>query len=171
MKSKTYKATLCAILTCLAIIAFTIENLFPPIFLAGARIGVSNIFILLSTILLGIPYGYFALILKILIGSLFSGNLMSIMYSLSAGLISLSVEIIIIFFVKKTSLVSASIVGAVINSAIQNVVFCLVTNTINYLVYLPYLSLISVVSGLIIGFTVYLLVKYIPNKYFIQKDY
>ena len=171
MKSKTYKITLCAILTSLSIIAFTIENLFPPVFLAGARIGVSNIFILLSTILLGIPYGYASLVLKILIGSLFSGNLMSVMYSLPAGLISLSVEIIVIFFIKKTSVVSASIVGAVLNSTVQNLIFCLVTNTLNYLVYLPYLALISVLSGLIIGFTVYLLVKYIPNKYFIQKEY
>ena len=171
MKSKTYKITLCAILTSLSIIAFTIENLFPPVFLAGARIGVSNIFILLSTILLGIPYGYASLVLKILIGSLFSGNLMSVMYSLPAGLISLSVEIMVIFFIKKTSVVSASIVGAVLNSTVQNLIFCLVASTLNYLVYLPYLALISVLSGLIIGFTVYLLVKYIPNKYFIQKEY
>ena len=93
------------------------------------------------------------------------------MDTLPAGLISLSVEIIVIFFIKRTSVVSASIVGAVLNSTVQNLVFCLVTNTLNYLVYLPYLALISVVSGLIVGFTVYLLVKYIPKKYFIQKEY
>ena len=167
MKSKTYKITLCAILTSLAIIAFTIENLFPPVFLAGARIGVSNIFILLSTIFLGISYGYCSLIVKILLGSMFSGNIMGIMYSLPAGLISLSVEIIVIFLIKKTSLVSASILGATLNSTVQNLVFCLVTDTVNYLVYLPYLALISVISGLIVGFSVYLLVKYIPNKYFV----
>ncbi|MBE5737418.1 MAG: Gx transporter family protein [Clostridiales bacterium] len=171
MKSRTYKITLSAILTSLSIIAFTIENLFPPVFLAGARIGVSNIFILLSTILLGISYGYSSLILKILVGSLFSGNIMGIMYSLPAGLISLSVEIVVIFFIKKTSVISASIIGAVLNSTVQNLVFCLVTDTTNYLIYLPYLALISVISGLIVGFTVYLLVKYIPNKYFMQKEY
>ena len=170
MKSKTYKTTLCAILTSLSVIAFTIENLFPPTFLAGARIGVSNIFILLSAIILGFSYGYFSLVVKILIGSLFSGNIMNIMYSLPAGLISLSVELVIIFYIKNTSIISASIVGAVINSTIQNVVFCLVTDTVSYLVYLPYLSLIGVISGLVVGFIVYLLVKYIPDKYFIQKD-
>lgn len=164
---KTKKITLCAILTTLSVIAFTLENLFPPMLLAGARLGISNIFILLSTIMLGVWYGYSTLIIKIVLGSLFSSNISSIMYSLPAGLISLAIEIFIIYSIKNTSIISASVAGAVINSAIQNVVFCLVTDTTNYLVYLPYLSLISVISGLIIGFTVYLLIKYIPDKYFI----
>lgn len=170
MKQSTFKLTLCAILTSLSIIAFTLESLFPPLFLAGARLGISNVFILLSTIVLGVSYGYATLIIKIIIGSLFSGNVSSIMYSLPAGIIALTLEILIIYFVKNTSIICASIFGSVINSCVQNVVFCLVTDTISYLAYLPYLASISIVSGLIVGFIVYLILKRFPTKYFIRQQ-
>lgn len=170
MKQSTFKLTLCAILTSLSIIAFTLENLFPPLFLAGARLGISNVFILLSSIVLGVGYGYTTLIIKIIVGSLFSGNISATMYSLPAGLVALTLEILIIYFVKNTSIICASIFGSVINSCVQNVVFCLVTNTTSYLVYLPYLALISVVTGLIVGFIVYLIVKRFPEKYFIKQQ-
>ena len=170
MKNNTFKLTLCALLTSLSIIAFTLENLFPPLFLAGARLGISNVFILLSTIVLGVGYGYATLIIKIIVGSLFSGNVSAIMYSLPAGLIALTLEIVIIYFVKSTSIVCTSIFGSVINSCVQNVVFCLVTDTTSYLVYLPYLALISVVTGLIVGFIVYLTLKRFPQKYFIKQQ-
>ena len=170
MKNNTFKLTLCALLTSLSIIAFTLENLFPPLFLAGARLGISNVFILLSPIFLGVGYGYATLIIKIIVGSLFSGNVSAIMYSLPAGLIALTLEIVIIYFVKSTSIVCTSIFGSVINSCVQNVVFCLVTDTTSYLVYLPYLALISVVTGLIVGFIVYLTLKRFPQKYFIKQQ-
>ena len=170
MKNNTFKLTLCALLTSLSIIAFTLENLFPPLFLAGARLGISNVFILLSTIVLGVGYGYATLIIKIIVGSLFSGNVSAIMYSLPAGLIALTLEIVIIYFVKSTSIVCTSIFGSVINSCVQNVVFCLVADTTSYLIYLPYLALISVVTGLIVGFIVYLTLKRFPQKYFIKQQ-
>jgi heptaprenyl diphosphate synthase len=159
MNVKLKKLTLCALLTAFAILSFTLENLFPPLVLPGARMGISNIFILLSAIYLGAPYGFATLIIKVTLGSLFAGNISAIMYSLPAGIISLSLELLLLTFIKKVSLVSVSIAGSVINVTIQNTVFCLVTGVTEYLGYLPYLALISVISGLIIGFTVYIVIK------------
>ena len=159
MNIKLKKLTLCALLTAFAVLSFTLENLFPPLVLPGARMGISNIFILLSAIYLGAPYGFATLIIKITLGSLFAGNISAIMYSLPAGIISLSLELLLLTFIKKVSLVSVSVAGSVINVTIQNTVFCLVTGVTEYLGYLPYLALISVISGLIIGFTVYIVIK------------
>ena len=169
MNVKLKKITLCAILTAFAVLSFTIENLFPPLILPGARMGISNVFILLSAIYLGAPYGFATLIIKVTLGSLFSGNVSSIMYSLPAGLVSLSVELLILTFVKKVSLISTSVAGSVVNVTIQNTVFCLVTGVTEYLGYLPYLALISVVSGIIIGFAVYITVKKV-NVPFIREN-
>ena len=169
MNVKLKKITLCAILTAFAVLSFTIENLFPPLLLPGARMGISNVFILLSAIYLGAPYGFATLIIKVTLGSLFSGNVSSIMYSLPAGLVSLSVELLILTFVKKVSLISTSVAGSVVNVTIQNTVFCLVTGVTEYLGYLPYLALISVVSGIIIGFAVYITVKKV-NVPFIREN-
>ena len=108
-----------------------------------------------------------------MLGSLFSGNLSSIMYSLPAGIISLSVEIILIYLVKRVSVLSVSIAGAVINSTIQNLIFCLITGVNEFLFYLPYLALISVVSGLIVGLCVYLIIKktQTPLKKYLDINY
>lgn len=161
-KKILFKITLCACFSALATITFAIESLFPPFFLPGARMGLSNVFILLSAIILGGKYAFITLIVKISLGSLFSGNLSQIIYSLPAGLVSLCAELSVLFFVKKTSVISASISGAVINVAVQNVIFCLVTNTIAFISYLPYLTLIGVLAGLIVGLAVYFIIKFIP---------
>ena len=158
------KITLTSILSCCALIAFVIENILPPIFIPGARIGLSNIFILVCLITLGIKYGFCALLIKIVLGSIFSGNISAMLYSLPSGLISFSIESFLIFYTKKFSLISISIVGAIINSLIQNIVFCIEINSFDYLAYLPYLTLIALFSGLLVGFITYLIIKRIPDK-------
>ena len=170
MNFKLFKVTLCAILSALGTIAFTIEGLFPPLFLPGARLGVSNIFILLAAIILGGKYAFITLMVKTVLGSLFAGNLSMILYSLPAGAIALMVELIIIYIIRKTSVVAVSVGGAVINTTVQNVIFCLITGASEYLAYLPYLALISVVSGLFVGFAVYLILRYLPRKYFVEEE-
>lgn len=153
------KIALCGIFTAFAVIAFTLENLFPPLILPGVRLGVSNVFILLSALTLGSVYGYATLIIKILLGSIFSGNVSSALYSLPAGIISLSLELALLMWTKKVSILATSVAGATLNVTVQNIVFCFVTGSMEYLAYLPYLSLLGAVSGVAVGFTVYLLIK------------
>ena len=142
-----------------------LENLFPPIILPGARLGISNAFILLSAILLGWKYGIATLIIKTVIGSIFAGNLSAIIYSLPAGLIALTLELILLHFMS-VSVVATSVLGAVINTTVQNLTFCLVTNAVEYLIYLPYLGLIGAVGGVAVGLIVYLVVKKLPKNKF-----
>ena len=164
MKSNLKKLTLTGVLTALAILSFVLESLFPPLFLPGARLGISNLFILLCLILCGIKYGVISLVVKVLLSSLFSGNLSSILYSLPAGLISLILQAVLLYVVK-SSFIATSVSGAVINTVAQNAVFCLVTQTSEYLYYSPYLALIAIISGLIVGFAVYLTIKILPEKF------
>lgn len=159
---RSLKLALSGILTCLAIISFVIESLFPPIFLAGARIGVSNIFILICLILLGEGYAFTTLILKTVLGSLFAGNVSMLIYSLPSGALALSTEILLLRFVK-SSIVSASISGAVVNSITQTLTFCLITNTFEVLYYLLYSVLISLLSGLTVGLATFFITKRLYN--------
>lgn len=158
------KIAFCGILSTLALISFLIENLFPPLFFPGARMGVSNLFILIALIYLSPKYAYATVIIKTVIGSIFSGNPSAVLYSLPAGLISLTAEWLLLYYCKQVSIVAISVLGAVINICTQNIVFMLLTHTPEYLIYLPYLSLISIFSGLIVGLTTYLIIKKIPNK-------
>lgn len=163
MKNNALKLSLAGILSALAIISFLIESLFPPLIIPGARLGISNIFIILSLLLLGRTYAIAVLIVKITLGSLLSGNVSSMLYSLPAGLISICAEILLLSFAKRFSLIAISVVGAVINTTVQNTVFCLITGATEYFIYLPYLALTGIIAGLAVGFAVYLIIKLLPK--------
>lgn len=158
------KITASAILTAFALISFLLESLLPPIFIPGARIGVSNVFILITAILLGAPYAYFAIIVKTVLGSIFAGNLSAVLYSLPSGIIALTVELLALNLANRVSITAISVVGAVINNVIQNVVFCLITGVWEYMTYLPYLVLLGTISGLMIGLIVYFVIKILPES-------
>lgn len=167
MKNKrVFNISLAGLFACLATITFTLESLFPPIIIPGARMGLSNVFILLSALTLGYGYGFAVLIIKTVLGSLFSGNVSALMYSLPCGLISLAIQLLLLYKLKTVSLLAISVLGAVINIVLQNLVFCLITQTLEYLAYSPYLAVIGVISGFIVGLCVYAIIKKLPESLF-----
>ena len=171
MKINSKKVALTALFSALSLITFVIESLLPPLFIPGARLCLSNVFILLTVIVLGWQYAFFCLIIKTVLGSLFAANVSTIMYSIPAGVISLTVQILLLYFTKKISVVAISVCGSVVNTFVQNVVFCLITGTTAYLAYAPYLVLIGSLSGVIVGFTIFLIVKKLPqNVLFKQRE-
>ena len=146
MNYSVKKIVFTAVLASLALIAFMIESLFPPILVPGAKLGLSNFFILTALIFLGVKEAIAVFIIKIILGSVFSGNISALLYSFPSGTVSLLVEILL-FTKIKTSVLSASALGAVINNAVQLSVYVLITNTIELYVYLPYLLLIGLLAG------------------------
>lgn len=165
-KKVTYKFALAGVLCALALISFLLENLFPPLFIPGARMGISNLFILLTAILCGVWYGAGALLVKSLLGSVFTGNFSAIMYSLPAGIVGYVAEVCVIYLLRKTSVLSASVLAAVLNSAVQNIVFCAVAGDFSYLIYLPYVTVIGAASGAFVGVLATIVLRRLPIKFF-----
>lgn len=151
-------------LSALALIAFIIESLFPPLFVPGAKMGLGNIFTMLALILYGGFGGTVTVLVKCLLGSVFSGNFSGLLYSLPAGLAALAFEYVTIkFLFPRISVIAVSVGAAVIHNAVQNLIFCLVTSA-EAVIYLPYLALIGAVSGLIVGLAVFSVTKLLPEK-------
>lgn len=165
-KKVTYKFALAGVLCALSLISFLLENLFPPIFIPGARMGISNLFILLAAILCGVWYGAGALIIKCVLGSVFSGNFSALMYSLPAGIVGYVAEVCAIYLTRKTSVLSASVLAATLNSAVQNIMFCAVTGSAAYIVYLPYLTIIGAASGALVGVAATIILRRLPVRFF-----
>jgi heptaprenyl diphosphate synthase len=161
---KLKKIALTAMLSAFSLIAFMLEHLLPPLILPGAKIGFANVFVLLALIILGEKSAFSVVIIKSVLGSIFSGNVSAILYSLPSGIIALIFETILLYRAEKFSVISVSVLGAVITSIIQNVIFCLMTNAIEYLTYLPYLALTGVIAGAIVGLTVFAVVKFFPQN-------
>ena len=170
-KSKYFSArrvATLAVLTAMGLIMFMVESLFPPLFLPGAKMGLSNIFSLLTVIVLGPTEAIILVVVRTTLGSIFTGNVSTLMYSLTAGLVSVLVSIILVEFVyPRVSIVAISVVAAVMHNLTQNVVFCLVSNTPEMFSYMPWLGLIGVVAGIIVGFAVWFILRAVPTKVFV----
>lgn len=166
---KTNRITSLSVVTALALIAFMIESLFPPLFLPGAKMGISNIFTLLALLLFGFGDAFVVLVVRTVLGSIFMGNISSLMYSFSAGFASLVASAILIKWVfPKISIISISVASAVLHNIVQNLVFCLVSKTPQMISYMPYLALIGILAGTIVGVAVKLIISYVPLRFFAE---
>lgn len=169
MKEKrftTKRLTVLAVVTALGLITFLIECLFPPLFIPGAKMGLSNIFSLAALIILGPAEALIVVAARTLLGCFFTG-FSALMYSLPAGVIAVSLEAVLLYTLHpKISLIAVSVIGAVTHNIVQNIIFALVTQSAAVLSYSPYLALIGAVSGLIVGLTVYFIVKKVPKSQF-----
>lgn len=161
------RITTLAVLTAMSLIMFMVESLFPPLFIPGAKMGISNIFSLLALVMLSPIDALICVLIRTTLGSMFIGNMSTLMYSLTAGVASILLSSFLIEFVyPKISIISISVVSAVLHNLVQNLVFCLVTDTPEMLVMMVWLALLGVIAGFIVGVVVYLIVKFVPTKTF-----
>ncbi len=173
-QSKTFSfsakrvATL-GILISLSLISFTLENLLPPLFLPGAKIGLSNIFTLLTLFMFGYVDAILLVIIRTTLGALMVVGRSTLIYSRTAGRASLVVAILLVQFVyPKISLISISIASAIIHNIVQVLVFCLIVENSYMIAYLPYFALIGILSGLVVGLLTYLVIHKVPTSFFIK---
>lgn len=156
-----------AVLCAMGLIMFMVESLFPPLFLPGAKMGLSNIFSLLTLFLLGPIDAFILVVVRVVLGSMFTGNMSTLMYSLTAGVVSVVVSSILVEFAyPKVSIIAISIVSAVLHNLTQNVVFCLVSDTPQMFSYMPWLALLGVLAGVIVGAAVWFMLRMIPTRTF-----
>ncbi len=170
MGKKRFTATKIAalgVLTALSLITFLIENLFPPLLIPGAKLGLANIFSFIALILYT-PLEAFAVVaVRTVLGAVFAGNLSAVLYSFTGGVAAMCASSLLLYLVHpKISLMSVSIVAAVMHNLTQNAVFALLTGTAMVFGYAPYLALIGVFSGAFIGAAVTLIVKRVPESAF-----
>jgi len=150
--------------TALGLIMFLIESAFPSllVFAPGTKMGLSNIVSLLALILLGPLDAYLVLFFRVLIASLF-GNFGAIIYSLSGGLVSLTGMVLLYRFVfPKVSILSISILGAFLHNFTQVTVYSFVAESKFVLDYIIFTPVASVIAGLVVGLTTYLIIRLIP---------
>lgn len=156
------KIAVLAMMTGFGLIMFMVESLFPPMFFPGAKMGLSNIFSLLTLVLYGLPEALIVVIARTVLGSLFAGNASLLLYSLTAGVASVIVSRLLMIAFPKVSLLAVSVVSAVVHNTVQLLVYCALTQTTLIFSYLPYLALLGVLAGVIVGLAVIFTVKGVP---------
>lgn len=166
------KIAVLGVLTALGLISFLIENLFPPLFIPGAKLGVANLFSLIALIIYS-PWEAFAVVAaRTVLGALFSWNFSSVLYSFTGGVVSMCVSSLLLYLAHpRISLVCVSVAAATAHSLTQCAVYALLTSTpyIMY-IYAPYLMLIGAASGAFIGAAATIAVKKLPKDIIYFKD-
>jgi len=150
-----------AMMVTLALILSYVETLVPAIPIPGAKIGLPNIVTLLVLSTLGFADAFIVLILRTTIASLLFTSVFSLAYSLSGGILSLiAMYLVLRIFKDRISIVATSLVGAVMHSVGQVLFAMLIVESFSIIGILPILILISILAGLITGFSAKFMLKY-----------
>lgn len=166
MKLSLRKTTFIALLAAFSLITYFIESMLPPLVpaVSGARLGLSNIFILYALYAFGwLPAALIALI-KSLLGPIFAGAPTGIFFSLAGSALSLAAMALLKNISKiRFGVVGISVAGSLMHNAGQAVIAALFTSTAAVLIYFPLLALISVPCGIITGVAADRLLKITRN--------
>ncbi|MCH5147979.1 MAG: Gx transporter family protein [Clostridiales bacterium] len=159
------KIAVLSLLTGLSLIMFIIENLLPPLFIPGAKLGLSNIFSFAALILYSPVEAFLVLFARTVLGAVFAGNLSALLYSFTGGVVSMAVSSILVYTVyPKISVMAVSVAAAVLHNITQNIIFVLLTGSTLLFGYMPYLALIGIFSGGAVGGITLVIFKGIPTK-------
>lgn len=158
------KLTTLSLFTALSLVTFIVENQLPPLFFPGAKLGLSNIFSFAALVLYGPIEAGVVVLARTLLGALVTGSVSALIYSLTAGVVAMLVASLLMLAHPKISLVSISVTSAVVHNLTQGMLFVAISGSAQAWSYLPYLALIGVPSGALVGAVVYLLVKHLPKS-------
>ena len=158
------KIAVLALLTGFSLITFLLENLLPPLFFPGAKLGLSNVFSLAALIIYSPAEAFLVVAARTLLGAMFAGNFSAILYSFTGGVVSMAVSSLLIYFLyPKISVMAVSVAAAITHNITQCLVFVALTGTPLLFGYMPYLALIGIPAGAVVGGVTLLIFKGLPQ--------
>ena len=164
--NKTFKIVFLAIMLSFSLILYYVESMLPPlnILAPGSKLGLSNILSLTCLFILGFKDSVTILFMRIFLSSTFYGGMSTFLYSITGGVLSiLSMALIKSMNFKSVSPIGISIVGSFFFNVGQLIVSAIVLSNIKIFYYLPYMSLFSILTGLLTGLSSLFLIRHI-NK-------
>lgn len=133
----------------LALVLSYIERFFPLqmlIPLPGMKLGLANIVTLVTLCLLGGRSAMLVLVLRCCLGSLFSGSVSGLMFSLTGGVLAM-LTMLLARRVPFLSVYGVSILGAAAHNFGQICMAMILMQSMYISAYLPYLLIVSLFTG------------------------
>ncbi len=162
--SPVRRLTRAALLTAIALTIFMAEaQIPPPIPIPGVKLGLANIITVYAMYILGPGDTLMILVSRIFLGSVFSGQMMTLLYSLGGGLCCFAAMLVLRRLLDENHLWLASPLSAVFHNLGQILVAAAVMHTWVVISYLPYLVLSGICSGLFTGLCAQMLIRHL-NK-------
>ena len=164
MKKGARRLTVDALFAAVALTIFVIELYIPSVGIPGVKLGLSNIVTVTAAFLIG-PWDAGAILLcRIVLGGIFSGQVMALWYSLAGGTLCWLTMLPLRRILTKKQIWVMSVIGAVAHNVGQILVALAVTRTAAILYYLPLLMVSGVLAGLFTGIAAQLAVNRLDGK-------
>ena len=164
MKKGARRLTVDALFAAVALTIFVIELYIPSVGIPGVKLGLANIVTVTAAFLIG-PWDAGAILLcRIVLGGIFSGQVMALWYSLAGGTLCWLTMLPMRMILTKKQIWVMSVIGAVAHNIGQILVALAVTRTAAILYYLPVLMVSGVLAGLFTGIAAQLAVNRLDGK-------
>lgn len=161
------KIAVLALLTALSLITFIIESLFPSMLIPGAKPGLANIFSLAALIIYSPWEAFIVVAVRTFLGAIYAGNVSALLYSFTGGIVSMAVSSVLMYLVHpRVSVMAVSVAAAVAHNITQDIVYVLISSSTLMFGYMPYLILLGIIAGAIVGGVTMLLFRGVPKNVF-----
>ena len=149
-----------ALLTAIALIFFIVDMRIPNLVpIPGVKLGLANIVTVYAMYHYSAKETSLIVLARILLGSIFGGNISAIIYSLSGAFLCLTGMIILRRVIDEKNIWICSILGAVLHNIGQTAAAIVVMKTTAVLSYLPFLLVSGCIAGAFTGICAQLLVR------------
>jgi heptaprenyl diphosphate synthase len=155
---RTRKLAISALLAAVALTIFVLEAQIPlPLPIPGAKPGLSNIVTIFALFILGPKYALAIVVLRIVLGNIFAGQMMALFFSLAGGLLSFCAMALVARFLPPKQVWVAGVIGGIAHNIGQMAVALALTQTAQLLLYAPLLLLCGIIAGIFTGLCAQLL--------------
>lgn len=146
------RLTLLALLTAIALTIFMAEAQLPPILpIPGVKLGLANIVTVYAMFALGPGDAMMILLCRVFLGSVFSGQMMTLFYSLAGGVLSWLVMLLLRRVLTLRQMWLCSPIAGIFHNLGQLLAAVVLMGTWTVLAYLPYLIIAGAASGIFTG--------------------
>ncbi len=166
---RTRKLVILSVLLSISIVLSIVER-FIPFSVTGAKLGLANIVTLIVMYLYGEKDAFLLLVLRVLLVGLLSGSFGAPTFFLSvSGGITAIVVMVLLKQVRSLSIVSVSLMGSLGHSVGQIAMAMLITETLTLVYYFPVIFLVSIPTGIFVGYTSKKAIDIAENTFMIKK--
>lgn len=165
MKSvNTRKLVLASLMAAFSLGLYALESLIPPIVpIPGVKLGLANVITLICLYTLGTRLSFAMLCVRIAISSLLFGTPMSLLFSISGGLLSFVVMLVLKKYISDENIWALSVFGAFGHNIGQVAMAVIVTSQLSVAYYFLFLIISSVVTGVFTGICAQTAVRHVKR--------
>lgn len=143
-----------SLLVALALVLHLVERSMPvPFMTPGAKLGLANLVTVIALYTLDKRRDVMKIIVaRLFLSAIFGGSVSGLMYGSMGALLSFIIMVVVKEGLKdKVSIIGVSAAGAVFHNIGQLLVASLIVRNIGVMLYLPFLSIAGIVTGIFVG--------------------